>query len=173
MSEPEFSRTVRADAVGTHPRPMRIEAGPGEREALARRFGLSSLPRLDAEVSIVRANEDILATGRVSAEAVQSCVVTDAPVPARIEEDFAIRFRPEQALHAEEEVELGDEELDVIFYDGALVDVGEAVAQTVALALEPYPRAPGAEDVLREAGVIGEAEAGPFGALAALKDKLK
>ena len=42
----------------------------------------------------------------------------------------------------------------------------------MALALDPFPRAPGAEEALRAAGVIGEGEAGPFGALAGLKAKL-
>jgi hypothetical protein len=82
-------------------------------------------------------------------------------------------FRPEPAAGGgEEEVELSDTELDVIFYVGAMVDAGEAVAQSLALAIDPYPRAPGAEEALKEAGVKDESEAGPFGALAALKDKL-
>ena len=42
----------------------------------------------------------------------------------------------------------------------------------MALALDPYPRAPGAEAVLRAAGVVSEEEAGPFGALAALRGRL-
>jgi uncharacterized metal-binding protein YceD (DUF177 family) len=104
---------------------------------------------------------------------VQSCVATDADVPASLAESFTIRFRPEPVDRApEEEVELGEDELDVMFYDGAMIDVGEAVAQTLALNLDAYPRAPDAADALREAGVVDEGTAGPFGALAGLKDKL-
>jgi len=174
MSEPELSRTVRIDTLGAAPRTLHIEAEPAERAALARRFGLRALERLEAEVSLRRANHDIVARGRLSAEVVQACVVTDQPVPAGIEEDFDILFRPEPGEQAagEEEVELGEDELDVIFYHGALVDAGEAVAQTLALNLEPYPRAAGAAEALRDAGVQDEASAGPFGALAGLKDKL-
>ena len=73
---------------------------------------------------------------------------------------------------ANEEVELGETDMDVIFYDGASVDLGEAVAETLALSLDPYPRSPDADATLRKAGVKTEAEAGPFGALAALKEKL-
>jgi hypothetical protein len=63
--------------------------------------------------------------------------------------------------------------MDVVFYDLAAIDVGEAVAETLLLSLDPYPRAPGAEAALRAAGVKGEEEAGAFGALAGLRDKLK
>ncbi len=173
MTEPEFSRSVRSDAIGTEPRALRIEARPAELEALARRFGLAALERLEAEVSLSRAEGDVVATGRIAAHVVQSCVVTGAPVPARIDEPFAVRFRSDQPAGPDEEIELGEDELDVIFTDGAMVDVGEAVAQTVALALDPYPRAEGAEGALKQAGVLDEGEAGPFGALAALKDKLE
>ena len=173
MNASELSRTMRADTVGGQPREMRIEADASERAALARRFDLVSLDRLEAEVSLVRAGQDIAASGRMVAEATQSCVATGAPVPARIDEPFELMFRVDPGGAAsDEEVELGEAELDVIFYDGSMVDVGEAVAQTLALLLDPYPRADGAVGALREAGVKDEGEAGPFGALAALKDKL-
>ena len=51
-------------------------------------------------------------------------------------------------------------------------DLGEAVAQSFALLLDPFPRSPNADAVLKAAGVKEEGEVGPFGALAALKDKL-
>ena len=67
-------------------------------------------------------------------------------------------------------------ELDVVFYAGGSVDVGEAVAETLSLALDPYPRAPEADAALSEAGVKSEAQAkaesSPFAGLAGLKDKL-
>jgi hypothetical protein len=104
---------------------------------------------------------------------VQSCVASATPLPASVAEDFSITFRPEPVAGTpEEEVELGEAELDVMFYDGASIDLGEAVAQTLALHLDPYPRSPDADNALKEAGVVDEASAGPFGALAALKDKL-
>ena len=173
MSEPEFSRRIRSDTLGPTPRTIRIAAEPAELTALARRFGLAALNSLEAEVHLHRANPDIVVEGRLDADLVQSCVVTDVDVPAAVAETFTIRFRPEPADGAAaEEVELGEDELDVMFYDGAMIDVGEAVAQTLALNLDPYPRAPDAADALREAGVLDEGAAGPFGALAGLKEKL-
>ncbi len=173
MNETEFSRTVRDDMIGVEPKRMHIEAEEAERQALARRFGLVALDRLDSDVEVSRATSDIVARGRVRASVRQSCVATGEPVETEIDEEFTVHFRPPpESGGAEEEVELGEDEMDVIFTDAGLVDVGEAAAQTLALHLDPYPRAPGAEAALREAGVKDEGEAGPFGALAALKDKL-
>lgn len=173
MSDVEFSRTVRDDTIGAEPKHLRVEADETERAALARRFGLTALDRLDADVELTRGTADIVARGQIRAAVEQSCVVTRDPVRTQIDERFIVRFRPAPTGDGgDAEIELGEDEMDVIFSDAGQVDVGEAVAQTLALHLDPYPRAPGAEAALRQAGVKDEGEAGPFGALAALKDKL-
>jgi uncharacterized metal-binding protein YceD (DUF177 family) len=173
----EFSRPVRIDTLGAGPRTVAIEAAPDERAALAKRFELVGIDRLAAEASLTRTGETIVAAGRLEAEVVQSCVASAEPVPARLAEDFHIEFRPPPAPGgADEEVELGENELDVVFYDGAAIDLGEAVAETLLLALDPYPRSPAAEAALTAAGVKSEEQAriesSPFAALKALKDKL-
>jgi uncharacterized metal-binding protein YceD (DUF177 family) len=170
---PEFSRTVRTDTLGAEPRQLTIEANEQERTALARRFGLPAIAALTADAELNRNGETVVAVGTLRAEVTQSCVATALPVAAAVEEPFRILFRPQPAAGGiDEEVELGEADLDVVFYSSASVDIGEAIAETLALSLDPYPRAPGAEEVLKQAGVLGECEAGPFGALAGLKDKL-
>ena len=57
----------------------------------------------------------------------------------------------------------------MVFHDGAAIDLGSAIADTLALTLDPYPRSAGAEAPLKEAGVLSEEQAGPFAALAKLK----
>lgn len=174
MSQPEFSRPVRLDTIGPARREMDLEAEPGEREALARRFGIASIESLGAHLAISRQGDEVRATGRLQARVVQSCVVTDAPVAATVDEPFDILFRPQPAGGGgEEEIELDEGDMDVVFYDGSAIDMGEAVAETLSLSLDPYPRAPDAEAALKAAGVKSEEEAGKFGALAALRDKLK
>lgn len=170
---PEFSRTFRLDELGGAPRAVTIEADEAERVALAARFGLIGIDRLAARAEITREDMTVIATGRLDAEVTQACVASGDPVPATIGADFALRFVPERAEVSAEEVELEESDLDEIGYEGGAIDLGEAVAQTLALALDPFPRAPGADERLRAAGVIGEEEAGPFAALKALKDKLK
>ncbi len=174
MTQPEFSHVVRIDRIGAEPTRLRLEAGAEERENLARRFALVAVDMLAAELELRRSGEDVTVEGRLQADVVQSCVATAEPVPAQVEEDFTLRFRPApEPGRPDEEVELSDEELDTLFYEGAQIDLGEAVAETLALALDPYPRAPGADEILQAAGVKSEEEAGVFGALAGLRDKMR
>lgn len=172
MSDPEFSRPVRIDTLGGAARPIAIEAEESERAALARRFGLLGIETLTATAELSRDGEAILAKGGLKAGVVQACVASGAPVPAQIDEPFVLRFVPQADDVAEPEVELAEADLDVVPYEGGAIDLGEAVAQTLALALDPFPRASDADAVLREAGVIGEEDAGPFAALKALRGKL-
>ncbi|HEY0084628.1 MAG TPA: DUF177 domain-containing protein [Allosphingosinicella sp.] len=173
----EFSRTFRIDTIGGAPRGVSIDASEAERAALAARFGLEAIHALAAEAVLTRDGETVVARGRVTASVVQSCVATGEPVDEDVAEDFAIEFRPHvQVDSGEEEIELSEGERDVVVYDAAAVDLGEAVAETVSLALNPFPRSAKADEVLREAGVKSEeeakAEASPFAGLAALKGKL-
>ena len=71
----------------------------------------------------------------------------------------------------DEEVELLADELDEIPFTGDSFDLGEAVAQTLALAIDPYAEGPQAERARAEAGIVtDDAPAGPLAAaLAALR----
>jgi len=173
VTAPEFSRIVRVDTLGQAPRRMHVEAEAGERAALARRFGLVAIDRLAADAALSRTGTEVLVEGSLSAAVAQACVATGVPLAAAVEAPFALTFRPQPEAGAEEEIELGEGDLDVVFYDSAAIDVGEAVAETLLLNLDPYPRAPEADSALKAAGIKSEEEAGPFAALAGLSDKLK
>jgi uncharacterized metal-binding protein YceD (DUF177 family) len=168
----EFPRPVRLDTLGGA-RSLRIEAEPAERAALARRFGFAALDRLEADATLSRTGEIVMAKGRIVAEVTQSCVATGEPIPVHVDTAFTLRFAPEESAAAgEEEVELSEGDCDTVFYEGAAIDLGEAAAETLMLSLDPFPRSANADAALREAGVLSEGEAGPFAALKALKDKL-
>lgn len=177
MSGVEFSRPVRRDDVGRAAGARRIEADAAEREALAARFGLASLGALSAELTIEPVAGGAAVAGRVLAEVEQPCVVTGEPVAARIDEPFAVRFIDSEhfarVAEADEEVEIAADDLDVLPIEHGIIDLGELVAQTLALALPPYPRAAGADAAGRAEGVIDDAAAkrasGPFAALAGLR----
>jgi uncharacterized metal-binding protein YceD (DUF177 family) len=171
---PEFSRPLRLDRIGAGDSVSNVVADAGERAAVARRFDLLSLDRLEADYTVRRDAIGVIASGRLRARVVQPCIATGAPVPAAIDTPFTLRFLPEPGEDAPDEVELDEEDCDTIFYTGAAIDLGEAAAQTLALALDPFPRAPDAEEALREAGVKREDEvaSGAFAGLAALRDKL-
>lgn len=163
---PEFSRPFALDSLGHDAVTRRLEASPAERAALARRFGLLDLARLEAEVTLRWGAGGVLhLRGRLRAEARQACVVSLEPVPQTIDEDFELRF----SRHVADPAEAGDEEgvdpdSPEPLPEGGL-DLGEEVAQALSLALDPYPRAPGAS-----LEVPGESEPqGPFAALKGLK----
>lgn len=172
MTTPEFSRTERLDTIGAGERAVTVEAEAAERAALARRFGLPGVDRLAGDFTLRREAAGIRVRGRVSAAVVQACSVTGVPLPATIDEPVDLLFAPQADADASgDELELSDDSIDVVFHDGGAIDLGETAAETMALALDPFPRAPGADAALKEAGVLSEGEAGPFGALAALLKK--
>lgn len=147
-----------------------LTAGDDERKRIADRLGLRGLDRLEAHATLDRRGEIVRARGRLKAALCQSCVVTGGPVDASADEAFDIYFLPEPTSESsEEEIELQESDCDVVFHDGNAIDLGGAIADTLALTLDPYPRSAGAEATLKEAGVLTEAEAGPFAALAKLK----
>jgi uncharacterized metal-binding protein YceD (DUF177 family) len=171
MSGP-FAHPVKLDQIGEGLR-VDISASDAEREDIARRLGLLSLDRLEAHAILSREGERVHVEGRVQALLGQSCVVTGEPVPAHVDEPFAVDVLPEPTPgQPEPEIELRPEDCDIMFHDGASVHLGAAVVDSLALALDPYPRSASADAALKEAGVISEEEAGPFAALAALRDKL-
>lgn len=167
---PEFSRPERLDAIGEAPREVRIAANEAERAALARRFGVLSVERLEAVLTIRREAAGIAVRGRVTGALVQACSVTDTPLDAAIDEPVALLFVT--ALDDQEEVELDAGALDTVEIEGGVVDLGEAAAETMALALDPFPRSPDAETALREAGVVREEDHRPYSPLQDLKSLL-
>jgi len=147
-----------------------LVADEAERAAIARRLDLAGLERFEAHVCLERAGDVVRARGRLLASLGQTCVVTGEPVAAYVDEPFALMFVPEPPVaRPDEEVELGAGDLDVIFHDGSAIDLGGALADTLALSLDPYPRSAGADAALREVGVLTEEQASPFAVLASLK----
>ncbi len=168
---PEFSRRFTLDAIGSMPRTVNIEADADERAALAVRFGLVTLEELTASAVLSASALGIETSGRLAARVIQQCVVTAEPVASQINEPFTLRFvAPDLLTTDADELELSDSDCDVIELDRDAIDLGEAVAQTLGLALDPFPRCADerARDTERQ-WVAGE-EAGPF---AGLKDLLE
>lgn len=173
MSAAEFGRAIRLDTIGEVCRTVSVEANAAERAALARRFDIVAIESLTGEVGLSRAAGGVAASGVLRAAVTQRCVASGEPVSGTIDEPFALIFVAVVGGETNEEIELSLEDCDTIEHDGQAIDIGEALAQTLALALDPFPRAKGAEAVLRRAGVISEEEAGPFGALAAMRERLR
>ncbi len=165
----EFAHRLRLDTIAAGQR-LDLVADEAERTAIAERLRLASLERLEAHAVLEREGSEVRARGRVRAALQQSCIATGEPVAEHVDEPFEISFLPAPVDGTPDaEIELGADDCDVVFYDGQAIDLGEAIADTLALAMQPYPRSPSAEEALKQAGVLSEAEAGPFAALAKLK----
>lgn len=170
MSGPEFPRSF--DVRQVEGKSVKLVPNPAERIALARRFGLVSVGRLEANLLLARQGFAVTAKGTLSADIVQSCAVSGDDLPVSVSEDVSFRFVPETAGHGpDEEIELNVDDLDEIEYSGSMFDLGEAVAQSLALAIDPFAIGPGAKAARERAGIVGEEASGPFAALAALKKK--
>ena len=140
-----------------------VEAKPAEREAVARRMGLQAILSLICRFDLRRERAQVIrATGALRAQVVQTCVVTLEPFEATVAEEFEVRFVPEG-----QESEIVDiESEDEVPYAGGVIDLGEATSEQLALALDPFPRKPGAELPADEP----ETPDGPFAALARRKN---
>ena len=164
-----FAHQLRLDQIRDGER-LDLTAEEGEREAIADRLSLLSLDRLEAHVCLTRTGDIVRAEGRLLASLEQSCSVTGDPVAAHVDGPFTLLFTPEPAAAGpDEEIELGEADCDTVFYDGLVIDLGGAIADTLALTLDPYPRSAGADATLKEAGVLTEEQASPFAVLAKLR----
>jgi uncharacterized metal-binding protein YceD (DUF177 family) len=165
----EFSRPIDLTQLGDHEVTHAITATAAECAALAARFGLVSLDSLTATLRVrrVRGGAAIRLAGQFTADLAQACVVTLEPVRQRIEETFEVLYSADPSI---EESAIGaDSDMDwpEPLPEGML-DLGEAVAQQLSLALDPYPRAPGVE-LDSQWGGGTEAPARPFAGLGALR----
>ena len=159
---PEFSRPLALGLLGSAARREEIEASDAECTALAARFGVLGIGGLRASLDLTAEPDgSVIARGVLRAAVTQECVVTLDPVTQQVEEAVALRLLPPGR-----DPEDGPEDLDEIPSGrGGVVDLGEVLAEQLSLALDPYPRAPGA--ALPEEAQ--EAAATPFAALSALR----
>ena len=170
----EFSRIFSLDHLGDGEAARSITANEAERAALASRLGILALDRLEAELRLRRERGSPLIhlSGRLTADVVQACVLTLEPVRQRVEEEFSLLFTldpQERALSQDVFVDVEDETWpEPVGAEG--IDLGEAVAQQLSLAIDPYPRAEGAR---LERSHWGRGEVGatdsPFAVLERLK----
>ena len=165
---PEFSRPVDLRHLGD--RPHHLVATPQERAKLAERLEIEAVDRLEADIALMPEGAKILATGRFTAEVVQACAVSGEPFAVAIDEPLALRFVPDAAAHRPgEEIELDASDCDEIEFEDGSIDLGETVAQSLALAIDPYATGPDADAVRAAVGLSDEGVSGPFAALAALR----
>ena len=171
----ELSYPVRAALIKDQSQIFTVRASESQRAALASRFALPAISLLEGRFALHHERSGIIcATLTMYAAVTQTCVVTLDPFEAVIKDTAALRFVPEAAMRyvpggdvqGEAEEDVTPDTLDSpddIPYANDSIDLGAALAEQLALALDPYPRKPGA--ALPEAA--SDDSANPFAGLAA------
>jgi uncharacterized metal-binding protein YceD (DUF177 family) len=177
MTEAQATRIRTADLTGNRRRPFDLAPVAAARAALAADLGLLALDALRLTGELRPAGRsDVALEARLTADAVQPCVVTLAPVPCRVDVPVRRLYVADWQDPDGDEVEMPEDDSREPMPEA--VDLSAVLAEALALALPDYPRAPGAElgqAVFAEPGVepLKDEALKPFAGLAALKDRLK
>lgn len=173
-SSVEFSRPITVEQIGVQETVREIVANSSERTRLGARFGLMALDRLQATLHVQRIPGGLIRIrGHLEADVVQSCVATLDPVPVRLAEDFIMNFVAGRADRGGEIVISFDEEDPPEVIVAGRIDLGETVAQQLAVSLNPYPRSPRAPPAAEggpEVSSVPGRKKGPFEVLAGWRD---
>lgn len=140
---PEFSRPRRVSALPSDGERLRAKAEPQECEALARRFGVAEMRRMEVDAEIRPSGDGWRVTGLARAQLAQTCVLTLEPVVQTLEERFSRRLQPGAPPPDLADLDPEEEE-DPPEPLAETLDPAEMAAEAIALAIDPYPRAPGA-----------------------------
>ncbi len=172
--EPDVSKAwpdlVGMAEVARGPVSRTLTADEAARSRIAKVVGVDALLSLEAQVRVSSWLDGAQLNATWTARVTQTCGVTLEPFESDLDGAFQIRAVPEgsPALAASEdhEVELdpeADDPPDVLTSDQ--LDLGAYVVEDLSLAVDPFPRKPGAEFEAPDMG----AEISPFAVLAKLK----
>ncbi len=145
---PEFSRPVEIDKIGKDGIVEDIVAEPDELTALAERMNLPAIRELKAHLELAPWKKGrIRVRGHFSAVVDQECVRTLDVFTSEIGESVdRIYIKPEFVTAGEmkESADFDAEAPDApdVIVD-EVIDIGELVAESLALALDPWPKKPG------------------------------
>lgn len=156
---------------------VRLVPDEGQLEALADRLAVDSLRkvRFEAELS-PGPGRDWTLLARLGATVVQPCRVTTEPVTTRIDEMVSRRYVADWREPEGDEVEMPEDDTTEPLPEA--FDLGHVLEEALALAIPPFPRAEGAEEIDLTAHPPGAEPiendvVKPFASLAALKARMK
>jgi len=158
----------------------KLEASAAERRAMADLAGVRDILSAHADFDVVpKSGGRVQVTGRVHARVGQTCVVTLDPIESEIDEEIDLTFAPEaEARRLQDLIEEGQDDAEPPYAAdppeaiiNGIIDLGRVATDALFLAIDPYPRKPGA---VFEADITApDPEDRPFAALKALQDNRK
>lgn len=178
MTQETFTRSFDVSHLGSTAQNRHVTADAAELQSLKQEFDLLDLTSFEADLTIAAwGQHGVKVDGRLKADVVQACVVTLQPVPSHMDHRFSLSFLPADVIAADpktvaeaEVIVVYDEEDPPEPLEGGVIDLGALLTEQFALALDPYPRAPGATlDGSAEEDV--DKPTSPFAALSKLRDK--
>ena len=184
MTDSGLPFSVAFDLGSVRDRVVEVPIAPSEaqREGIAHWLGVERLDALKANIALSRAGADEYAyRGHFEADVVQACVVTLEPVPSHLSGEISRKFRvlprvtprrrkppaePPHAASAVIDLSAADDDSPELL-DQPVLDLAGPLLEELSLALDAYPRAPGASfEVPPEPEAAAE---NPFAVLEKLK----
>lgn len=162
---------IKARTVGNSGLVGTIDASEADLIALAQALDLIACDRLAVTYRVKPIGRDrFKASGRIEADLVHPCIVTLEPVPEEIREDYSVEFWPSEELGEElpeGEINLEAEEPERM--EHGEIALGRLVYELIAVAMNPFPRSPGADAAEAELLRGQPKPESPFAALKKLK----
>ncbi len=168
-----WSHPVRLSEVARGAMRVRLEPDATVRAQIARQLGLESLPALTGDLLVKSWLDGAEITGRFESVVEQLCGITVEAFEQPLSGEIEIRAVPAGSPNAPLESAAGEIELDPEAPDppdvleGDTLDLAAYLIEHLALAIDPFPRKPGAVFDYTPTTV----EESPFAVLRRLKDK--
>lgn len=184
-----ISHKLVVDAVPANGRSVLIEPGEAERADIARVLRILAVDAMSGNFKVQREGHRLRVTGTLAATVTQACVVSLEPVAESILEDIEVVYAPKEEADAamraaglpadaDEDVAMDMPGIDLAMLndpdalpdpiEDGQIDLGVLAYESLAVALDPYPRKPG---VVFEPPAEPDGFGSPFAALKSLKDK--
>ena len=147
-----------------------LEADKPTRDAMAKIAGLREILSARAEFDVKPESDGrVHVAGRLVARIEQTCVVTLDPIENNIDETIDLIFAPpEQIPDRDDDADEGPDAADQMEpIENGIIDLGRLATDVLYLAIDPYPRKPGA--VFESRIEVANPEDHPFAALRTLK----
>jgi uncharacterized metal-binding protein YceD (DUF177 family) len=168
MSHTAFSHILSLDQISDKIQDVKLSADTAQCAALAIELDLPSIESLQATLAVHAVEDGVAIKGRFTAVFHYACRVTRDPFPGTLSEPINVVFTTGDLPDpTSEEYVLST--VEMLPLEDQSVDLGQLVAESLTLALDPFPRGPGADEALAALGILTEeqarAESSPFAAL--------
>lgn len=187
-SQPEsaLSHPVNVTRLPSKGLTIKLEPDDDTRAKLATQCDVLSISEFFAQLNVKSWHKDgVRVSGPLSATLIQSCILTLEPVPESISTQIDAVFVPSSSKLAKPKINAETQELIIEaegddvpeLFELPSLDVGAVAAEFFALELNPYPKAPDADEtaasvMVQDDETSDDAKENPFASLAKIRDKL-